>query len=141
MSRDKKISWKVLVLIALVSSIAFCNGAYAKEQNKKMKEIHLERLDTVGSDDISRAEHKAGKQAKMDTNKDGSISKEERNIHKQKTKERKKKNKEVRKAREKALMDTDKDGSISKEERKYISRIEKKQTEKSRKLVRHVKKL
>ena len=118
MSRDKKISWKVLVLIALVSSIAFCNGAYAKEQNKKMEEKHLERLDTDESDDISRTEHKAGKQAKMDTNKDGSISKEERKIYKQNRKEAKKKIKEAQKVRKKAMMDTDKDGSVSKEMRK-----------------------
>ena len=92
MYRNKRNRWKLLVLIALISSFAFCYEAYAQEQNKGMKTKHLERLDTDGSGDISRAEQKAGKQAKMDKNRDGSVSKEERKIYNQKRKERKKEN-------------------------------------------------
>jgi hypothetical protein len=113
MYRNKKNRWKLLVLIALISSIAFSSGAYAQEQNKGMNAKRLERLDTDGSGDISRAEHKAGKQAKMDKNRDGTVSKEERKIYKQQRKEAKKKIKEARKVRKKAMMD--KDGSVSKE--------------------------
>jgi hypothetical protein len=113
MYRNKRNRWKLLVLIALISSIAFSSGAYAQEQNKGMNAKRLERLDTDGSGDISRAEHKSGKQAKMDKNRDGSVSKEERKIYKQHRKEAKKKIKGARKVRKKAMMD--KDGSVSKE--------------------------
>ena len=61
---------------------------------------------------------KAREKDLMDTNRDGSVSKEERKIYKQNRKEAKKKIKEARKARKKAKMDTDKDGSVSKEMKK-----------------------
>ena len=92
MYRNKKNRWKLIVLIALISSFTFCSGAYAQEQNKEMKAKRLERLDTDGNGDISKAEHKAGKQAKMDKNRDGSVSKEERKIYKQNKKEGMKEN-------------------------------------------------
>ena len=42
MSRSKKISWKLLVLIALVSSIVFCSEVCA-EQKVEMKEMKAEQ--------------------------------------------------------------------------------------------------
>ena len=41
MSRNKKISWKVLVLIVLVSSFIFCSEVCA--QNKEMKAVRKEQ--------------------------------------------------------------------------------------------------
>ena len=39
MQRSKRNRWKLLALIALISSFAFCSGAYAQEQNKGMKAL------------------------------------------------------------------------------------------------------
>jgi uncharacterized membrane protein len=139
MYRNKKNRWTLIVLIALISSFAFCSGAYAQEQNKEIKAQSLEKLYRGGSGDISWEEHKVGKQAIMDINRDGSVSKEERKIYKQNSKERKKKIKEARKARKKARMDTDKDGSVSKEERK-IYKQNRKEAKKKIKEARKVRK-
>ena len=124
MQRSKRDRWKLLALIVLISTVAFCSAAYAQEQNEEMKSLRaeqkkemkalraekiaerkakrLERLDTDGNGDISKAEHKAGKKAKMI----------------------------------KIEM-----GLLAKKRGKYISRIEKKERKKTRKYEKHVKKL
>ena len=53
MHRSKRNRWKILVLIALISSFAFCYEAYAQEQNKEIKAQSLEKLYRGGSGDIS----------------------------------------------------------------------------------------
>jgi hypothetical protein len=108
MQRSKRDRWKLLALIVLISTVAFCSAAYAQEQKEDWQTSVAEK----------KAEIEANQLERMDTDKDGSVSKEERKIYKQNRKEANRKIKEARKTRKKAMMDTDKDGSVSKEIRK-----------------------
>ena len=84
MSRSKN-SWKLLVLMVLISTVAFCSVVYAQEQNEDWQTLVAEK----------KAEIEAKQLERMDTDGDGSISEEERESYKQKSKEEREKNPHV----------------------------------------------
>jgi hypothetical protein len=77
MSRDKKISWKVLVLIALVSSIVFFSEVFAdpKCEQKAVKVEQKEETKAVKAEQkcekkATQAEQKEEKKAVQEQKKD-----------------------------------------------------------------------
>ena len=77
MSRSKN-SWKLLVLMVLISTVAFCSVVYAQEQNEDWQTLVAEK----------KAEIEAKQLEIMDTDDDGYISEKERESYNQKSKER-----------------------------------------------------
>ena len=77
--RRSKNSWNLLVLIALVSSFIFCSEVCA--DNCAKEAVQIEQIEEM------KAEIKAKQLEIMDTDGDGSISEEERESYKQKSKE------------------------------------------------------
>ena len=82
MQRSKRDRWKLLALIVLISTVAFCSAAYAQEQEEDWQTVVAEK----------KAEIEAKQLEIMDTDGDGYISEEERESYKQKSKERREKN-------------------------------------------------
>ena len=82
MQRSKRDRWKLLALIVLISTVAFCSAAYAQEQEEDWQTVVAEK----------KAEIEAKQLERMDADDDGYISEEERESYKQKSKERREKN-------------------------------------------------
>ena len=77
--------WKLLALIVLISTVAFCSAAYAQEQEEDWQTVVAEK----------KAEIEAKQLERMDTDDDGYISEEERESYKQKSKEEREKSPHV----------------------------------------------
>ena len=91
--RRSKNSWKLLVLVALLSCFVLCTEVCADNCVKEVKAAQTEQIEEM------KAEMKAEIEAKqleiMDTDDDGYISEEERESYKQKSKEGKEKSPHV----------------------------------------------
>ena len=78
MSRSKKISWKLLVLIALVSSFIFCSEVCAVEKEEK-KAVQVEQIEEKKPVCTKPKEEKKAVQAEQTEEKKAACTKQKDN--------------------------------------------------------------
>ena len=99
---------KLFMTAALISAFALTSNAVLAEHHEggEHKGKRMERVDTDGDGSISKEEFVARHEemfSKMDTNGDGTLSKEERKAGKEKMREKRKEMHEKRKERKESM--------------------------------------